>query len=251
MSARTQCANCGGEIPPAVRHFNRLYCTLECRERARWERRSVDPNDVERRKRISADRRKRRRLAWERRLLDDPPRTHCAVCGARLPPTKINGEHRKYCTHSCQQKAARQRMTPEQKQRRQAQNRANEQRRRRDPKRRLRRRQQQYAWKAANPEKWQEIMRRAQRQHTYRKKANGGYVSRRDWERLIRRHGGLCAYCGDSAATEQDHVFPLSRGGRHTIGNVLPACKPCNSSKHNRLLIEWAGRPRLFLDAGD
>lgn len=36
-----------------------------------------------------------------------------------------------------------------------------------------------------------------------------------------------------------DHVIPLARGGRHGIGNVLPACQPCNSSKGARLLAEW------------
>ena len=65
-------------------------------------------------------------------------------------------------------------------------------------------------------------------------------VSIRDWMRLVDRFGGRCAYCGETAARLQmDHVLPLSRGGRHSIGNVLPACKRCNNSKSSRLLIEW------------
>ncbi|HAT1242480.1 TPA: HNH endonuclease [Corynebacterium striatum] len=36
-----------------------------------------------------------------------------------------------------------------------------------------------------------------------------------------------------------DHVVPLSRGGKNTIGNALPACQSCNSSKHSKLLAEW------------
>ncbi|TVL89887.1 hypothetical protein CD790_25470 [Streptomyces sp. SAJ15] len=31
----------------------------------------------------------------------------------------------------------------------------------------------------------------------------------------------------------------MSRGGRHAEGNLAPACKPCNSSKSDKLLIEW------------
>jgi len=32
-----------------------------------------------------------------------------------------------------------------------------------------------------------------------------------------------------------DHVVPLVRGGRSIRGNVVPACKACNSEKKHRL----------------
>lgn len=73
---------------------------------------------------------------------------------------------------------------------------------------------------------------------------NGATILSRDWKRLCDRHNGVCAYCQIESATEQDHVIPLSRGGRHAIGNVLPACRSCNASKNAQLLIEWDGRPR-------
>lgn len=41
-----------------------------------------------------------------------------------------------------------------------------------------------------------------------------------------------------------DHVVPLSRGGRHSIGNILPACESCNLSKHASYLVEWRRRQR-------
>lgn len=66
-----------------------------------------------------------------------------------------------------------------------------------------------------------------------------GAITQRDWLRLRRRHRGGCAYCGSLDQPTMDHIIPLSRGGRHTVGNVLPACLPCNVSKHNRLLAEW------------
>lgn len=67
-------------------------------------------------------------------------------------------------------------------------------------------------------------------------------VSERDWQRLISRYGQRCAYCGQRRALTKDHVIPVSRGGRHAIGNILPACQSCNSSKRDDLLIYWLNR---------
>lgn len=65
-------------------------------------------------------------------------------------------------------------------------------------------------------------------------------VTERDWRRLVSRYDGRCAYCGTATARPAaDHVVPLVRGGRHTIGNLLPVCKRCNSSKGAQLLSEW------------
>lgn len=43
---------------------------------------------------------------------------------------------------------------------------------------------------------------------------------------------GPCVYCG-GRATGWDHVMPMSRGGRHAVDNLVPACKPCNSAKQD------------------
>jgi hypothetical protein len=36
-----------------------------------------------------------------------------------------------------------------------------------------------------------------------------------------------------------DHIVPLSRGGRSVKGNVVPACKTCNTKKKHLLPMEW------------
>ena len=55
--------------------------------------------------------------------------------------------------------------------------------------------------------------------------------------------GASCVYCGAPALTV-DHVVPVSRGGTNFEGNLVPACKACNSSKCDLLLVEWRfGRP--------
>jgi hypothetical protein len=81
--------------------------------------------------------------------------------------------------------------------------------------------------------------RQTDRLSGYRRRGAKGRFSDRDWCRLVARHGGQCAYCHIAPATTRDHVIPVSRGGTSWIGNILPACESCNSSKHNKLLIEW------------
>jgi 5-methylcytosine-specific restriction endonuclease McrA len=60
------------------------------------------------------------------------------------------------------------------------------------------------------------------------------------WKRRLRQ--GRCGYCGQPtppAALTMDHRVPLVRGGRSTRGNLVPACKACNSAKKYLLPIEW------------
>ncbi len=59
------------------------------------------------------------------------------------------------------------------------------------------------------------------------------------WKR--RRSTGLCHYCGKRFPPREltmDHVVPLVRGGRSTRGNVVPACKACNTAKKHGLSWE-------------
>ena len=65
-----------------------------------------------------------------------------------------------------------------------------------------------------------------------------------EWLKLVRRYGGRCAYCGGEGKIEQDHVVPISRGGRHAIANVLPACFNCNRAKGSKLVSEWRYGPK-------
>ena len=55
-----------------------------------------------------------------------------------------------------------------------------------------------------------------------------------------------CAYCGRSdGALQRDCVLPISRGGRYTFDNVVPACRSCNTSKCNDEVTAWLRRKRL------
>jgi len=64
------------------------------------------------------------------------------------------------------------------------------------------------------------------------------------WTALTIAWGG-CAYCGESAPMQRDCVLALSRGGRYTLANVVPACGSCNASKCNDEVTAWLRRKRL------
>lgn len=67
-------------------------------------------------------------------------------------------------------------------------------------------------------------------------------VLRSEVQAKVALFDGRCAYCGDPWQ-EMDHVLSLARGGRHEIGNMVPACRPCNRSKGARIYpFEWSGR---------
>ena len=72
--------------------------------------------------------------------------------------------------------------------------------------------------------------------------APGPGLSLEEWDGRIKEFGGRCAYCGRIAALSQDHVQPISTGGEHTIENVVPACKHCNSSKHDDSPLLWIAK---------
>ncbi len=55
-----------------------------------------------------------------------------------------------------------------------------------------------------------------------------------------------CAYCGvTDKPLQRDCVLALSRGGRYTADNIVPACRSCNTSKCNDEVTGWLRRKRL------
>lgn len=67
-------------------------------------------------------------------------------------------------------------------------------------------------------------------------------LSNEEWAALQHAWGG-CAYCGATdTALQRDCVLPVSRGGRYTLANVVPACGSCNASKCNTEVGAWLRR---------
>lgn len=195
------------------RHARTRYCNQSCRERFAYRQRHPR---VERR---------------------------CPVCEADMSTKR---RHAVYCSRSCKTRAAEQRLRTGTE----AGRARNAERYRKERAKRLKYARRQYwdnreertaysrAWRKANPDKRQvqHENRRA------RKIGNPGFVAvtATDWERIRIRFGFCCAYCGERPdQVVMDHVVPLSRGGRHSPANILPACAPCNGAKAAKFLSEW------------
>ncbi len=70
-------------------------------------------------------------------------------------------------------------------------------------------------------------------------------LSDEQWIALKAAWGG-CAYCGAiGKPLQRDCVQALSRGGRYTLDNIVPACGSCNTSKCNYEVTSWLRRKRL------
>ena len=60
------------------------------------------------------------------------------------------------------------------------------------------------------------------------------------WKNRIAQ--GRCHWCGGSFPPEEltmDHIVPVTRGGKASRNNVVPACKECNNRKKYLLPMEW------------
>lgn len=56
------------------------------------------------------------------------------------------------------------------------------------------------------------------------------------------RDQGTCTYCAvrlDPAKVHIEHSDPLSRGGWHSLPNLVPSCADCNGRKGTKTAAEW------------
>jgi hypothetical protein len=80
-----------------------------------------------------------------------------------------------------------------------------------------------------------------------------GRHTAQEWFALVRSVDSRCYYCGIQCRPwpkfqriTKDHKVPVSRGGSDAIGNIVVACKRCNSEKSNmtdeEYLAMWCPR---------
>lgn len=175
----------------------------------------------------------------------DPNATHkaCIHCGGVKPVVEFDGSRN--CCKACRRARAR-KWSEENPERRR------EQRRRYYERHKDRVNEQARQWVEANPKKRREVARR----HNHKRFAeNPQYWADRFYQygqvrrarlmdapgegatlaELIAVHGELCYICQTAKANTVDHVFPLSKGGTNYFSNLMPACRPCNSRKSNKI----------------
>jgi 5-methylcytosine-specific restriction endonuclease McrA len=86
---------------------------------------------------------------------------------------------------------------------------------------------------------------RAARRRTRRVAAVANDLTVEQWASIKNAWHG-CAYCGATGVPlQRDCVMAISRGGRYTLDNVVPACGACNASKCNDEVTGWLRRKRL------
>ena len=84
-----------------------------------------------------------------------------------------------------------------------------------------------------NPDKWRIYV---SKRRALLKGAETNHISDKEISTL---YASPCFYCGATDNITMEHLIPLSRGGRHSIGNLAPMCEGCNKSKNGKLLVEW------------
>ncbi len=86
------------------------------------------------------------------------------------------------------------------------------------------------AYRDANPE-WQRCS--SNKKRARKRGAVVNDLTAAQWAAIKEHYKHCCVYCGkQQERLTQDHLTPLSKGGNHTVSNVVPACRSCNSKKH-------------------
>ena len=193
------CENCDADI--SHKKASALACSVECNQA-----------------RLAA---RRKAQKWEG---IDPTRG-CEQCEASMEGKR---PHAKFCSRSCKAKAKGAAMV--------ASGESRIKDRARYAKEAEHRRAYARQYLKDNPER----MRAIRRNRKSRIRAERFLFTERDWHRLVERYRGCCAYCGDHSDTlHREHVIPIARGGRHSIGNIVPSCPMCDYRKKTKLLIEF------------
>jgi 5-methylcytosine-specific restriction endonuclease McrA len=62
-----------------------------------------------------------------------------------------------------------------------------------------------------------------------------------DWINTKKYFDNKCAYCGSEEELIIEHAIPINKEklGEHRIGNIVPACKKCNSNKGDKDYREY------------
>lgn len=118
--------------------------------------------------------------------------------------------------------------------------------------------QQRKRYREANKGKVQAVIREWQKrnrekvlQHCARRNAHKrdlpATLTIEQWRQCKKHFNHSCAYCGRAMKRlTQEHFVPISSGGNYTVGNIIPACSKCNSSKRDKSFFEWYPQQKFY-----
>lgn len=216
------CAKCGAPIPPkAGRGRKSIYCGTRCRDAAAWQRRKARQPDGPIQRRYPS----RERLCSAgcgKIIVATPgrsaPAPMCRECRqSNSGTTSRNGTPKGRCTPciDCGEGSYGKRCRP-------CSDRA-----------------------LARSGRDQEARRALERRRAARLRQAPGLTGTERLRLLAAwvQQGRTCMYC-PGPADSVDHVIPIALGGTNYEGNLVPACRACNSRKNDSLLIEWKNKRR-------
>ena len=75
-------------------------------------------------------------------------------------------------------------------------------------------------------------------------------VFKASWKDVKSSFSFECAYCGKKESVvetlQQEHIIPFFNEGKFVLGNIIPACKSCNTSKGKKDLENWYKSKEFF-----
>jgi 5-methylcytosine-specific restriction endonuclease McrA len=96
-------------------------------------------------------------------------------------------------------------------------------------------------WKSKNRVRHLELSRQYANRRRARMYSVLETLTTQEWLDRLAEYNYHCAYClKPFEKLEIEHMHPISRGGEHTLENVVPACRSCNGRKHSMNLLEFA-----------
>lgn len=81
-----------------------------------------------------------------------------------------------------------------------------------------------------------------ERSRRARKQGCWGNIPSGIWQEILDFYENRCLCCGSKDDLTQDHVVPLSKGGKHSPDNVQPLCGMCNYRKNSKTIDYRKGR---------
>lgn len=98
----------------------------------------------------------------------------------------------------------------------------------------------QQVLKLENPEKVKETNRRGAHLRRVREYGVERTATKKDEKFILESTNGVCLYCNTKMPIPTiDHFIPISHGGPHSLGNILPCCKTCNCRKKTSNGRDW------------